>query len=172
MEFTPQFYSGGSWASIGQGTTPPTIDSVSVMKNEAEVVKIRLVSTALFPSQMRDYIDLTLRRGSRVVEVHTSSYLAIPWGVLANSGTWATTSTQIMWESSNNADGNRYMMTGNLTLDTANKRIGASGTSLKYAQFGIGAVVGGSGASSPEAATDLRNQYFAAVSEQTGFVTP
>lgn len=173
MEFSPQFYSGGAWASIGQGTTPPTIDSVAVTVNTAECVSVRLTSTALFPSAMRDYIDLTLRRGSRVLEVGTSSLLTVPWGILAHSGTWATTSTQIMYESADNGDGNRYMLTGNLALSTANKRIGDSAQSLTYAQFGIGAVVGGTAsAASPDTATEIRNQYFAAITESTRFSRP
>lgn len=182
VEFSPEFYSGGLWAPIGRGTTPPTIDSVSVMVNTAEMVSVRLVSTALFPSEMRDYVDLTLRRGAYHVEIATSSYLAIPWGLAPHSKTWATTSTQILWENSDNADGNRYAMFSNLSLvaaaatgdlDGGGGGIGASGTSKTYGQFGVGVVFGGNASStSPNTATEVRNQYFAAMTESTRFVRP
>lgn len=116
MEFSPIYYFSG-WAAMGQATTPPTIDTFSVRTNEAHEVCVRFVCTSILPNRLRMNIDVLLRRGSRTVEVTLSCYTnSYGLGMQAHTGTWANgAGAQVMWESSDNADGNRYAMIGDST---------------------------------------------------------
>lgn len=171
MEFTPQFYAGGAWADIGQGT-PQVPDAIDIAVNEAHEVTVRFVCTILQPAKIRALVTVSVRRGCRHAELSVECGLALPFGLVAESGTWTNGSTQVIWENADNADGNRYAIFSKETRDAANKRMGTSGTSKTYFQAGIAGIIDGNSASGNETEVNVRDQYNKALNETVRFVRP
>ena len=156
-------YSAGIFDPL---TTPPT--SVTVLRNSPEECVIRFQTGAAIGSI--GTLDLSLRRGSRYL---TGSFIAPagsfagPFAVGRSSSEAGTSLTGGLRATSNDAGGNRYVL-GSAKAITSETTKGiiyltTNGTSL---DFMIGSEIGGSGATTTDAAQDLIYQYMGAVHER------
>jgi flavin-binding protein dodecin len=153
---------GGATTSLG------TFDQATIIRNDFEMVTLRLVRNG---SPGRTYVDLTLRRGSRFVEVFIQSDSSATLGAYLETVETASdqTATGYVVASANDADGNKYIVGSSKTVAyTANR--GISKAAVTQLDVYIGSVVNGTGAVAGDAATDIRNQYIGAVSESTTVV--
>ncbi len=156
-------------------TVVPEWHYVTVIRNTAEVVTIRLVRDAeeAPATTNRHVLDLTLRRGSLFVSAYyTWTGGATTWS-LDREATEASTaitptgasSAMALRATANDGDGNRYVMgsSKSTTKDAANG--GLDFASTKTFDFFIGSEIGGTGASANDQAADQCLQYLAAFTE-------
>lgn len=149
---------GGATTSIG------TFDQATVLRNDPEVVVLRLMRNG---SPGRTYADLTLRRGSRFLEVYVQTDSSTTLGAYLNTTEAFTNGTGVNVATSNDANGNKAVI-GSARSYTANANGGLSKAAVTAMDFWLGVVVGGTGAVAGDAATDLRDQYIGTMSEATG----
>ena len=151
---------GGATTSLG------SFDSMTVLRNDFELVTIRLIKAAS-PSG-RTLVDITLRRGSRFAEIFVQASSSDTLGAYLETVETATdnTATGYVVATNNDADGNKFIVGSSQTVAyTANR--GLSKAAVTSLDLYIGSVVGGSGAAVGDAASVLRDQYIGAVSEST-----
>lgn len=154
-----------AWNIAKGGTTTPlgTFDYMTVVRNDLHMVTLRLVKSG---APGRTLVDLTLRRGSRFVEVYVQTDVSTTLGVYLQATEASTDSTASGYivATGNDADGNKYIAGSSKTMSyTTNQGI-SKATTTTFDAF-IGAVVNGTGAVAGDAATVLRDQYIGAVSE-------
>lgn len=158
------------------GNPVDTFSSVTVLRNSPEAVTIRLTVTAAtwpFTTALRRHatVDLTVRRGDRNIlgmfrTPDTTDLSMNPSG--APSGTGITGAVR---RTSNDSDGNRYIIATALgTFVAISTQVTvASGSVL---DVGVGHEIGGSGSSGIETAAALSQQYAAYVSERVLVANP
>ncbi|MGC5562810.1 hypothetical protein ACPYPG_08205 [Streptomyces sp. FR-108] len=162
-------YSGGAYRSklwrVTVASAGPVWDSASLLRNDLEMVRVRLTASR---SPGRVVLDLTLRRGSRVIEGYLQSGSSATLGVaLVSAETCTNTAASgYLTATSNDASGNRFVCGSARTFtgSTNGTLTKSSATSL---DFFTGAAIGGGSAVSGDAALDLRNQYIGFMAEQT-----
>lgn len=163
-------YSGGAfqaknWDLQWNGTSLGVPNGISLLRNEPEIVVARLIWSVSGPTRVT--ADLTLRRGSRFVELYLQSQIAGTFKVVRSSAEAGTNgaSGAYLSATANDAAGNRYFVGSALTntQDTVNGGISLASTTAM--DVVLGTVVGGSGAVTGDQAADLYNQYLAAPSE-------
>lgn len=115
--------------------------SVNLLRNDYEMVAMRLVRDA--PGAGRVLIDLTLRRGSRFVEVYVNADFAATWKLVkhfAEPGTLGGLGSAALTATVEDSAGSQYTIGSahTFTADTANGGISATG---KTFDAYIGAVV-------------------------------
>lgn len=157
------------WESKGfavtvSGTTLRTPDHATVIRNDYEVVIVRLLWS--LPVAGRTSVDVTLRRGARLAEFYVSASpagtitagLEVVEATTAGSG-WITAT-------SNDPAGNRYMVAsaGTFTASTPTAKISVS--SASNMDFAAGLVVGGSSAVSGDGASALYAQLLGSAPER------
>lgn len=163
-------HDGTSWAaktyevSIDAGTALAEPEAVSVVRNDYHNVTVRLLWSR---SPGRVEVDLTVRRGSRLVEAYarvrpsaTSIAVSLASAEATTAGTGYITAT------GDDANGDRYILgsAGAYTASTGDGSITkASAASMDWY---MGCVIGGGSAPSGDQATDLRNRYVGTVAEQ------
>lgn len=166
-------YDGTSWetAKIYQfkiaGTEVGDWQSVSVMKNDPSIVVIRLQAG----TTSRLTLDLTLKRGHRIVEGRVNRDVSSTFEVLRNTTEAATAITGGIRATSNDGDGNRYVIASNEvpgSKDTTNG--GITSDSQTVWSFFIGSEIGGSGAAAPDDADSLVKQFHGYVAETMNLV--
>lgn len=148
---------GGATVSLGVS------ESMTVIRNQPERVTIRMLKSH---SVGRTYIDLTLRRGARFVEIFVQSSSGATLGIFLNATETATNSlaSGYITATGNDADGNRFIAgTARTATYTANQ--GFSKAAVATLDAFIGSVVGGGSAATGDAAADLMNQYIGSTSE-------
>jgi hypothetical protein len=138
---------------------------ISLLRNEPEILVARLIWSTTGPNRVT--ADLTLRRGSRFLELYLQSQVAGVLKVVRSSAEAGTSggSGAYLSATANDAAGNRYVIGSALTntQDLVNGGISVS-ASTTFDAF-VGAAVGGSSAQGGDAASDLWNQYIAAPAE-------
>ena len=161
-------YTGGGWRDkvwdiqIG-GVSLGIPDTVTVLRNEPEIVVVRMLKSQ---NPGRATVDLTLRRGHRAVELYvqaaTSTTVKL---VLVTPETGTNATASYVTATANDGDGNRYVIgsAGLFTADTTNGGISASSTVALDAFIGV--AVGGNAALVGDTAADLFSAYLAAPSE-------
>lgn len=159
-------YQAKTWDLRFAGTSLGAPISVSLLRNEPEMVVARLLwSTS---NLVRVTGDLTLRRGARCVELYLQSQISGQFKVVRGTLENASAGTSGAWitASANDSASNRYIVGSALTTtsDLTNGGLSSSASVIAMDAF-IGAVVGGSGAVSGDQAADLFNQYIATPSE-------
>lgn len=162
-------WTGGAWQSIlwdvYHGTGPavamgaPT--SISLLRNEFECVAVRLVK-ALSPGRMT--VDLTLRRGSRFVEVYVQHEFGTTLAVQRRVAEASAASTGYLSATAPDAAGNRYVVgsTRTFVADNVQGKISIAATPSLDAMIGV--QVGGAAAG--DLGADLFTQYLG-VAEET-----
>lgn len=170
--FDVQTYSGSAYHSkqwkVTVAGTAPDWDSASVLRNDHEMIVIRLVASQ---SPGRVSLDLTLRRGSRVLEGYLqcgSSATLVAALVEAETCT-NTAASGYLTKSSNDTDGNRFIC-GSAHTFTGSTTGTMTKSSTTFLDFFLGAVVGGGSAVTGDAASDLFNQYIGSMAESTYIV--
>jgi hypothetical protein len=142
-------------------------NAVTILRNEPEIVVVRILWNLTIG---RTTADLTIRRGHRLVEVWVETQTSATLKVVRASVEAGTSASGYLTATANDTDGNRYFLGSarTATQDTTNGGISLAATTT----FGlaIGAVVGGSGAISGDAAADLFKQYIGAPSERVAGV--
>ncbi|MFG3051909.1 hypothetical protein ACGFZP_13290 [Kitasatospora sp. NPDC048239] len=165
-----QSYTGGAWHSkqwnitVG-GANVAAWDTATILRNDPEQCILRLTAPR---SPGRATLDLTLRRGSRIVEGYlqsgSSSTLAV-YLRTSETNTSVAASGYVV-ATGNDSDGNRAAA-GSARSFSAHANLGVSKTSTATLDFWLGIVAGGGSAVAGDAATDLRNQYIGALAEST-----
>lgn len=167
-----QSYTGGAyhsklWGVFSTSTNLVTSwDAATLLRNDPEMVILRL-TRSLSPGRIS--LDLTLRRGSRIVEGYLQRNTAADQlKVRLNTAeTNADTSASgYITATNNDADGNRFAC-GSARSFTANANGGVQKNTVAALDFWLGVVAGGGSAVAGDAATDLRNQYIGCLPEAT-----
>lgn len=171
----------GDWTTpktfrfFGQPTVAQEIlefTNFTILRNSPETVSVRISCLPAFLGFDIQwgalFLDLTLRRGDRVVHCVLSSYRLEKWGVGIDPAEAADTSPVGGIEAdAADAEGHKWvlMSSKDFTEDLVNGDI--SGDDLIYSfDFGIGLEVGGDSAVSTETAQDLIDQYHSGQAER------
>jgi hypothetical protein len=160
-------WTGGGWQDkvwdvrIG-GVSLGTPDTVTVLRNEPEIVVVRLLRSQ---RPGRATIDLTLRRGHRAVEVYVQAASATTVQLVLSTPEAGTAAGGYVSASADDGAGNRYVIgsAGLFTADTTNGGITATATTAMDAFIGVQA--GGAAALPGDTAADLFKAYVGAPSE-------
>lgn len=162
-------YTGGAWrpktwqVMVG-GALVGTLVGVTLLRNDPELVVARLTYTAAGPG--RTSVDLSLRRGSRFVEVWVEAQTSSTVRVQLATAEAGTAETGRVRATANDAAGNRYVIGSARTASTdltAGALFKASVTSMGVF---LGVAAGGSAAVSGDAPADLMAQYIGAPAER------
>lgn len=167
-----QAYTGSAWHSKVWGVFATSAleitawDAVTILRNDCEQCILRLTK-GLAPGRLT--LDLTLRRGSRFIEGYmqrntAADELKVRLNTLETNTSFAASG--YVTATANDADGNRFAC-GSARTFIAHANGGLSRTSATTLDFWAGVVAGGGTAAAGDAATDLRNQYIAAMAEST-----
>ena len=138
-------------------------DAFTILRNDYELATVRLVrgTTPGASAAGRVVLDLTLRRGSRLVEATLQTDASTTLGVYraSNEAGTAPASGGHVVATSNDAAGNRYVVVTprSFTAQTTVGGIAASAATRR--DFALGAVVGGSAALSGDTASAMVAQY-------------
>jgi hypothetical protein len=153
-----------SWnASLG-GSAVTTWDAASIVRNDYELVTLRLMKNR---APGRAMLDLSVRRGAPFVETVWQTDTSTTLGVGKRTTEAMTAGTGFIRSTANDAGGN-YSVMGSpktFTSDAVNGAISAS-ASVRLDAF-LGYSLGGSGAAAGDAVTVLRDQYSLILSETT-----
>lgn len=157
-------YHAKQWA-VTVASAGPVWDSASILRNDLEMCRVRLTASR---SPGRVVLDLTLRRGSRLLEAYLQSGSSATLGAaLVPTETCTNTAASgYLTATSNDANGNRFVC-GSARSFTGSTNGSMTKNSTATLDFFLGAVVGGGSAVSGDAALDLRNQYIGFMAEQT-----
>lgn len=166
-------YTGGSWKPkswdvLNAGVSLGSFDYATVLDNRYESVTIRLTKSL---TTGRVFVDLTLRRGFRFVEIYVQAEFGATLKVQRTTneaGTNALAGTVVA--SSNDADGNKYIVGSSRTFTPDIVAGGLSIASAAILDAFVGVVAAGTGAVTGDTATDLRAQYIGAPAELVGAV--
>lgn len=149
------------WVDIG-GTQVTSWDSASVLQNDLERCTVRL-AVARSPVG-RAYLDLTLRRGSRIIEGYLQRGDSGTMSVYLATSETCTDSTSYVVRSANDTDGNRVIAGSARNFDP-HASGGITRTASTALDFYLGVVAGGGSAVSGDQAIHLRDQYVGALPE-------
>lgn len=163
-------YTGGAyhpkaWDVLIGGVSITPVDGVDILQNDYDTVVVRLFK-AQAPGRVT--VDLTLRRGSRFVEMFVQSNTSATLKVVRASTEAGTNATAgMVVASSNDADGNKYVV-GSAKSFTADTTIGGlSKASVVSLDAFVGVLAGGSSAISGDTAANLFAQYLGSSTEVT-----
>jgi hypothetical protein len=139
-----QSYAGGTWRSkqwdVTAGSLITSWDSASLLHNEPEHVIVRLMKST---GPGRVTLDLSLRRGSRLIEgflkVGTSSTLSVSLATAEPAS--ATTASGYLTAASDDASGNAFLV-GSARSFTAHVNGGVTKASTTALDFFLGLVGG------------------------------
>lgn len=159
-------YTGGAWrpkgwqVDIGSGAIT-SFDAASVLRNDPECAIVRLTYSR---DPSRATVDLTLRRGSRVVEVYAQRGSSGAVSVYLAAAETMTDSTSYVVASAEDDDGN-LAIAGSAKNFDAHDDGGVAVSSAAALDCWLGVVAGGSDAVDGDQATDLRDQYIGTLPE-------
>jgi hypothetical protein len=182
---TVEWWGGASWVSSftarlsdGHAVASPAdftlLRNVAVLRNSPEAVTVRCSysTTAVTPSTYK--VDLTIRRGTRVVTVVVSRFGAsgmrgarLDFGTnLASTAVTSVTAGTIR-RTANDGAGNRpvLMCADANTQDLTNGRL-TSGT-LPAVRFGIGCEIPGATVTQPDRALDQAGSFFQPLAQRS-----
>lgn len=154
-----------NWDLQYNGASLGTALGISLLRNEPEMLVARMIWSTLGPNRIT--ADLTLRRGSRFLELYIQSQVSGTINIVRSSAEAATSSGggAYIFATSNDANGNRYVL-GSALTNIQNLTSGGISTSASVAMDAfIGVSVGGSAAVVGDQPADLWNQYIAAPAE-------
>lgn len=161
-------YTGGAWrvknwdvtfaaASLG------VFDYCGLLTNDFGLVTLRLTKVM---TNGRLYLDVTLRRGQRIAELYIQSEFGGTIKVVrATTEAGVNSLGGTVVASSNDGDGNKYIVGSarTFTADTTNGGLSKAATGTLDAFVGV--VAGGTGAVTGDTAADIQKQYIGLPSE-------
>jgi hypothetical protein len=155
-------WTSGAWAAktwdvlIG-GTTLGVPTAATVLRNEYETIVVRLLWTQASPGRVT--ADLTIRRGSRLVELYIQPEFSTTIKVVRQVTEAGTAGTGYVRATSNDANGNRFVV-GSAKTFTNDLTLGGISVSSSVAMDAfIGVELAGSSAVSGDQAAQLYAQY-------------
>ena len=152
---TYQVLDGG--AEVGQW------DAVSVLTNDPGACALRLQRDVSGGGVIT--LDIRLRRGSRFAEFFITKGTSATFKVQRSTAEAATSITGGISASSNDADGNQYVIGSSKTVTKDTTQGGLEKANVTSWDFFIGSAIGGTGAVAGDAPSDLVNQYHGYVNE-------
>lgn len=166
-------YTGGSWKPknwdiLSGGVSLGSFDYATVLDNRYESVTLRLTKSL---TTGRVFVDFTLRRGFRFVEIYVQAEFGATLKVQRTTNEAGTNSLAgTVVASANDADGNKYIVGSSraFTADIVAGGLSIASTAILDAYVGV--VAAGTGAVTGDTATDLRAQYIGAPAEIVGAV--
>lgn len=167
--FAIRMNKAGVWSTpknynITDGGTPLGVPvSVGVLYNDYERVTLRVLWNRS-PSG-RITADLTIRRGSRFVELLVRSNASTTLGVVRATNEAATSATGFIRATSNDSDGHRYVIGSTRTFTGDLTAGGISKASITRFDAFVGAEIDGSSAVAADQAAQLLVQYLGVASE-------
>jgi len=149
--------------TVGTDLAPP-FDAMTVLRNDFECVVIRLIKAK---SPGRVMVDLTIRRGSRVIEGFIQTDASATLGVKTNASlpTTNNAASGYIVASGDDSEGNRFTMGVPVTF-TGSTTGGVSKAASVQLPFYAGWVIGGGSPATGDGAVELRDQYIGALTEQ------
>lgn len=158
-------YDSKAWnvQRAGASIALSTFSAATVLRNDVEAVTLRLVRDR---APGRDTVDLTLRRGSRFVEVLVQTDSSATLGVTLQSSETQTDNTASGYVVATGDDGfgDRYIAGSSKASVTAVAGGGVQKTAVTSLDFYIGVVYNGGAAISGDQATNIRDQYIGTMS--------
>lgn len=160
-------YTGAAWQTKEwdvrkTGVSLGAIDHVTLLRNDPECIIVRLLWEL---NVGRVTADLTLRRGSRFVELYVQSQFSDTLGIVRGTTEAAIGATGYIRASANDAATNRFVIGSARTFTNDLVNGGISKASTTTLDAFIGVIAAGSGAVTGDTGDDLRNQYLGAPSE-------
>lgn len=163
-------FDGSTWSTealditVGSDLAPP-FDAMTILRNDFECVVVRLIKSKS-PSG-RTLVDLTIRRGSRVIEGFIQTDTSATLGVKTNASltTVNNAATGYIVASGDDSEGNRFTMGVPITF-TGSTTGGVSKAASVELPFYAGWVINGGSPASGDSAVNLRDQYIGALTEQ------
>lgn len=166
--FTGGSWKPKSWDVLSGGVSLGSFDYATVLDNRYESVTLRLTKSL---TTGRIFVDLTLRRGFRFVEIYVQAEFGATLKVQrATNEAGSSTLAGTVVASANDADGNKYIVGSSraFTADIVAGGLSIASTAILDAYVGV--VAAGTGAVTGDTATDLRAQYIGAPAELVGAV--
>lgn len=164
------------------GVEITTWQTFTILRNDPECCIVRLIAdNAIVGGALRQYLDLTLRRGSAAVYCHWTHRTGDPTTDLKIVRATAEAATTVtppgasgptgIRATSNDADGNRYVLgtRHTHTADTTEgglRRENITEATGSFFHFFIGSEINGSSATTGNDAVSLMEQYFGWISEK------
>lgn len=174
-------WDGSAWDAVTYNikfattTVIPEWHYVTIVRNTAEVSTVRLVRDAEESpaTTHRHVLDITVRRGSLFAQCYfTWTGAATTWSLDRNATEASTaitptgaSSAVALRATSNDGNGNRYVMGSSKTTTKDTTNGGLDFASTKTFDFFLGAEIGGSGAAANDQAGDQCLQYLGAFTE-------
>jgi len=153
-------YTGGAWHVknwdvLGSSTTFGVFDRCQLLHNQYEAVTVRMMKML---TTGRVYLDITLRRGHRFVEIYLQSEFSQTLKVVLASAEGGTAGSGMVVRTTLDADNNKYLIGSarSFTADAVNGGISKSSATALDAFVGV---VAGSSPVTGDAAADLQKQY-------------
>lgn len=158
----------GSWKSklwellhsTGPAVSLGVPDYVTVIKNEFEIVIVRLTRTIIGG---RVTVDITLRRGSRFLDIYVQHQFGTTLKLSRTVAEAGTASTGYTVATSADADGNKYIIGSSKSFTSDNIQGGISKAATPSLDAFIGVVI--TAAPSGDTAANLFSQYLGSPSE-------
>lgn len=162
-------WTGAAWQTKDWDITQAAVTlgiprSVTLLRNNLENVVVRVL-WAGSAAPGRTTADLTLRRGSRFVEIYLKTTSSTGLAIVRTATEAGTSATGYVRATANDGAGNRYVI-GSAQAFTANTVTGGlSKSATTTLDAFIGVAVAGSGAVAGDTPDDLRNQYLGSPNE-------
>lgn len=168
---SPQWWDGSQWEStsnislsdVTYGAISTGTGGFQILRNAPEEVAVRIPGYFALGSSTNYpvWIDLSIRRGVRVLTGYIYSIGGAQWRISLGSAPAQTSIAGGLRDTSNNADGNRYLLVTNnaTTIDTGNKRV-SQASALNTMLFGFSVELAGSSATTGDTATVQAGEFF------------
>lgn len=146
--------------------------AVTVVRNHPDICTVRLTINSQAVTSVTDSVtaDVTVRRGSRVVELYirNESSITAKWQVRLATNEANSSMTGGRYATSNDADGNRYVLLCPVAFTDVTTGDGiALNAAATSGTFGIGEEVDGTSATDPWLYTDLRDEFYAVLGQRS-----
>lgn len=168
-------YAGGSYRTVDWDIQSAAANllawqNITILRNDAEQVVIRLTANRSAGAGGRDTLDLTLRRGAQFVEGYLQTSTSANLAIKTTNATAATSGVNGTVSATATANSIRSICGSARTWNTTNTtNCGFTKNSSTFLDFWIGAKISavGVGTASQDDDTALANQYIGAMPEVT-----
>lgn len=183
-----QVYDTNAWVTVGPATwgitgtiggssftwSASATSAITVLANRPEIAAVRIVGDEVTiggTRRGRVWVTLTVKRGSRIVEVNIDAEFDATWAIAPSSNSAATNLTNYARQTSNDANGNRWVVatTGSPSINTTTGAV-TGGSSVSAQIWGIGSEVDGTSATTPNTAQCVAYELFAGRAESVRVV--
>lgn len=183
-----QAWDSGSWVTVGPATWTITgtisastfswaatsTSVITIIANSPERCTVRIVGDQISAGGTRRgrlWVDLTVKRGSRVVQIDLNTDFSPSWSIAPSSNSASTTSTNYARQTTADASGNRWVVaaTGTLTFNTTTGAV-TNASTVTTGYWAIGSEIDGASATGPNTAQAVAYEFFAGRGESARVV--